>query len=114
MVVSLSSTPCPLLPLNFDFSLLYFPAAQQPSEEDEGRINPLAMMGLMDEQHNLILQNIVSGDGFLDGMDNLVSSSPSSSAIPSGSHSGLGSSSAYASEDGTGFLGSKASTPTPM
>ena len=66
-------------------------------------------MGLTDEQYNLILQNIVSGDGFLDGMDNLVSSS--SSAIPSGS--GLDSSSAYASGDGAGFLGSEASTPTP-
>ena len=111
MVASSSSTPRPRSPFNFNFGLPYFPASQQPSEEDEGRINPLAGMGLTDEQYNLILQNIVSGDGFLDGMDNLVSSSSSSSAIPSGS--GLGSSSAYASGDGNGFLGSEATTPTP-
>jgi len=111
MVASSSSTPRPRSPFNFNFGLPNFPASQQPSEEDEGRINPLAGMGLTDEQYNLILQNIVSGDGFLDGMDNLVSSSSSSSAIPSGS--GLGSSSAYASGDGTGFLGSEVSTPTP-
>jgi hypothetical protein len=76
-IVLSSSTPCPLSPFNFNFGLPYFPAAQQPSEEDsdEGRINPLAGMELMNEQYNLILQNIVSRDGFLDGIDNLVSSS---------------------------------------
>ena len=112
MIVSSSSTPRPRSPFNFNVGLPYFPVSQQPSEEDEGRINPPAGMGLTDEQYNLILQNIVSGDGFLDGMDNLVSSSlSSSSVIPSGS--GLGSSSAYASGDGTGFLGSEASKPMP-
>ena len=105
-IVASSSTS---LPPNFNYGLPYFPFAQQPSEDDEGRINPLAGMGLTDEQYNLILQNIVSGDGFFDGMDNLVSSS--SSATPSGS--GLGSGSGYAGGDGTGFLGSEASTPTP-
>ena len=108
-IVASSSTPRPLSPFDFNFGPPYFPSAQRPSEEDEGRINPLAGMGLTDEQYNLILQNIVSGDGFLDGMDNLMSSSPS--ATPSGS--GLGSSSGYAGGDGIGFLGSEASTPTP-
>ena len=104
-IVLSSSTPCPLSPFNFNFGLPYFPAAQQPSEEDEGRINPLAGMELMNEQYNLILQNIVSRDGFLDGIDNLVSSS-SSSATPSGL--------AYASGYGSRFLESEVSTPTPM
>ena len=103
-IVLSSSIPCPLSPFNFNFGLSYFPAAQQPSEEDEGRINPLAGMELMNEQYNLILQNIVSRDGFLDGIDNLVSSS-SSSATPSGS--------AYASGYGSRFLGSEVSTPMP-
>jgi len=109
IVASSSSTPRPLSPFNVNYGLPYTPTAQWPSEEDEGRINPLAGMGLTDEQYSLILQNIVSGDGFLDGMDNLMSSSPS--ATPSGS--GLGSSSGYAGGDGNGFLGSEASTPTP-
>jgi hypothetical protein len=107
-IVASSSTPRPLSPFNFNFGLPYFPSAQQPSEEDEGRINPLAGMGLTDEQYNLILQNIVSGDGFLDGMDNLMSSASSST-----SGSGLGSGSGYAGGNGSGFLGSEATTPTP-
>jgi len=109
IVPSSLSSPRPISPFNFNFGLPYFPAAQQPSEEDDGRINPLAGMGLTDEQYSLILQNIVSGDGFLDGMDNLVSSSPP----PFSSSSGLGSSSAYASGDGSGLLGPEASMPTP-
>jgi len=45
---------CPLSPFNFNVGLAYnyFPASQQPGEEDEGRINPLAGMGLTDEQYN--------------------------------------------------------------
>lgn len=31
---------------------------------DDGRINPLAGMGLSDEQYNMILQNIVNGETF--------------------------------------------------
>lgn len=37
-----------------------------------GRMNPLAGMGLTDEQYSVILQNIVNGDGFtgmFDGLD---------------------------------------------
>ena len=30
--------------------------------DDEGKINPLAGMGLTDEQYNAMLQNIVNGD----------------------------------------------------
>lgn len=36
--------------------------------DEEGRLNPLAGMGLTDEQYNVILQNIVHGDGFMGGM----------------------------------------------
>jgi osomolarity two-component system, response regulator SKN7 len=32
--------------------------------EDDGRINPLAGMGLTDEQYSLILQNLVNGQSF--------------------------------------------------
>ncbi|KAF9001020.1 CheY-like superfamily [Cyathus striatus] len=38
------------------------------ASDDEGRINPLAGMGLTDEQYNMILQNIVNGEGFMGGM----------------------------------------------
>ncbi|KAF8803163.1 hypothetical protein BYT27DRAFT_7196034 [Phlegmacium glaucopus] len=56
-------------------------AQQQPSSqlsptsllgmgEDDGRINPLAGMGLSDEQYNMILQNLVNGERFMGmGMD---------------------------------------------
>ncbi|KAG5350616.1 hypothetical protein C0989_010169 [Termitomyces sp. Mn162] len=37
--------------------------------EADGRINPLAGMGLTDEQYNMILQNIVAGEGLLAGVD---------------------------------------------
>ena len=33
--------------------------------EDDGRINPLAGMGLSDEQYNMILQNLVNGERFM-------------------------------------------------
>ncbi|KAF8177202.1 SKN7, two-component response regulator [Pholiota molesta] len=36
-----------------------------------GRMNPLAGMGLTDEQYGVILQNIVNGDGFAGMMDGL-------------------------------------------
>jgi osomolarity two-component system response regulator SKN7 len=36
--------------------------------EEEGRVNPLAGMGLSDEQYNAILQNIVNGEGIMGGM----------------------------------------------
>ncbi len=35
------------------------------SEPDEGRINPLAGMGLTDEQYTMILQNLVNGESFM-------------------------------------------------
>lgn len=34
------------------------------SEETDGRINPLAGMGLTDEQYTTILQNLVNGESF--------------------------------------------------
>ena len=33
-------------------------------DEEEGKINPLAGMGLTDEQYTLILQNLVNGESF--------------------------------------------------
>ncbi len=33
--------------------------------DNEGRVNPLAGMGLTDEQYNMILQNIVNGETFV-------------------------------------------------
>ena len=33
--------------------------------EDDGKINPLAGMGLSDEQYTMILQNIVNGESFM-------------------------------------------------
>ncbi|KAG6840532.1 hypothetical protein C0991_006127 [Blastosporella zonata] len=36
--------------------------------EPDGRINPLAGMGLTDEQYNMILQNLVTAEGFLGGL----------------------------------------------
>jgi osomolarity two-component system, response regulator SKN7 len=37
--------------------------------EDDGRINPLAGMGLMDEQYVVILQNLVGGKSWNGGLD---------------------------------------------
>ncbi|TCD62061.1 kinase-regulated stress-responsive transcription factor skn7 [Steccherinum ochraceum] len=38
--------------------------------EDDGKINPLAGMGLSDEQYSMILQNLVNGENFMGlGMD---------------------------------------------
>jgi osomolarity two-component system response regulator SKN7 len=34
------------------------------SDETDGRINPLAGMGLTDEQYSMILQNLVNGESF--------------------------------------------------
>jgi osomolarity two-component system, response regulator SKN7 len=116
-IVASSSTPRPSSLPNFNFGQSYSPSIQQPNEDDEGRINPLAGMGLTDEQYNLILQNIVSGDGFLDGMDNLValssSETPSVSGLGSGSGSGYSGGGYGGSNNGGGFLGSEVSTPTP-
>ncbi|KZT02388.1 uncharacterized protein LAESUDRAFT_415035 [Laetiporus sulphureus 93-53] len=36
-----------------------------PLGEDDGKINPLAGMGLTDEQYTLILQNLVNGESFM-------------------------------------------------
>ncbi|KAG6830555.1 hypothetical protein H0H87_007663 [Tephrocybe sp. NHM501043] len=36
--------------------------------EADGRINPLVGMGLTDDQYNMILQNLVNTDGFLNGL----------------------------------------------
>jgi osomolarity two-component system response regulator SKN7 len=39
--------------------------------DDEGKINPLAGMGLTDDQYSAILQNLVNGESFMDvtGLD---------------------------------------------
>ena len=36
-----------------------------PLGDDDGKINPLAGMGLTDEQYNMILQNMVNGESFM-------------------------------------------------
>ena len=36
-----------------------------PLGDDDGKINPLAGMGLTDEQYSIILQGIVSGENFM-------------------------------------------------
>lgn len=46
--------------------------------EDEGKINPLAGMGLSDEQYTMILQNMVMSDSFAGGMGMDVSGMDSS------------------------------------
>ena len=51
MMASSSSNPQAMLPLSLP--------------EDDGKINPLAGMGLSDEQYTMILQNIVNGESFM-------------------------------------------------
>lgn len=59
----------PLSDASFD-AALNASAAQASSSslmslgEDEGKINPLAGMGLTDEQYTLILQNLVNNESF--------------------------------------------------
>lgn len=50
---TLTSAPTP----NFSFPLSL--------GDDDGKINPLAGMGLTDEQYSMILQNLVSGENFM-------------------------------------------------
>ena len=62
----------PLSDPSFDHALAVQAAAQQlplgfaigGGEDDDGKINPLAGMGLTDEQYTLILQNLVNGESF--------------------------------------------------
>ncbi|KAK7694095.1 hypothetical protein QCA50_003671 [Cerrena zonata] len=54
-----SSTPATLSAPSPNFS---FPLALG---DDDGKINPLAGMGLTDEQYSMILQNLVSGENFM-------------------------------------------------
>jgi osomolarity two-component system response regulator SKN7 len=54
--------------------------------DDEGKINPLAGMGLTDEQYSMILQNLVNGEPFMgiSGLNpaDLTGASSSSSKRP--------------------------------
>jgi len=59
-------------PFNFQF--------MTDSSDDDGRINPLAGMGLSDEQYSALLQNLVNGDGFLGMMNTMNSPTPSGSS----------------------------------
>ena len=64
----------PLSDPSFDSALAMQVQAQQASmlplgfslggDDDDGKINPLAGMGLTDEQYTLILQNLVNGESF--------------------------------------------------
>lgn len=51
----------PPTPGIFNFSL--------GDDASDGRLNPLAGMGLTDEQYNMILQNIVNGETFSTGLN---------------------------------------------
>ncbi|KAL6300238.1 hypothetical protein BKA93DRAFT_740923 [Sparassis latifolia] len=55
----------PLSDSNFDQALSVASPFAIPSGEDDGKINPLAGMGLTDEQYSLILQNLVNGESFM-------------------------------------------------
>ena len=64
----------PLSDPNFDNALEVQASQQQQGglplgfslggDDDDGKINPLAGMGLTDEQYTLILQNLVNGESF--------------------------------------------------
>jgi osomolarity two-component system, response regulator SKN7 len=56
--------------------------ALNTDQGDENRINPLAGMGLTDEQYSMMLANIVNGDNFMGGLD--VSGSTSGASSPGG------------------------------
>jgi len=53
----------PLSDSQFDQALMVT-AANPPAADDEGKINPLAGMGLSDEAYAVILQNLVNGESF--------------------------------------------------
>ena len=66
-----------------------------------GRVNPLAGMGLSDEQYGVILQNIVNGDGFAGMMEGLDGVSMGGGGVGGGEKRGL--------EDGVDERGAKRS-----
>ncbi|KAF9053356.1 hypothetical protein BJ165DRAFT_1400665 [Panaeolus papilionaceus] len=80
-------------PFNFNFS---FGAPM----DDEGRVNPLAGMGLTDEQYNMILQNLVSGDGFMGTGDG--GASGSGAGMSMGGMDGMGGTSGPSGSRGAG------------
>lgn len=67
--------------------------------DDDTPINPLAGMGLTDEQYNMILQNIVNGEGFM-GMMDTISSTSSGSGMNNGSSTSGGMSEKRPLDDG--------------
>ena len=67
------------LPSPFNMSSAFSLGSDQ---DDENKINPLAGMGLTDEQFNIMLQNMMAGDNFLGGLD-VAGSAPGPSS-PSG------------------------------
>lgn len=58
----------PLSDENFDHALMVGASSHsqitEADRDDEGKINPLAGMGLSDEQYALILQNLVNSESF--------------------------------------------------
>ncbi|KXN87180.1 Transcription factor prr1 [Leucoagaricus sp. SymC.cos] len=64
--------------------------------DDETRVvNPLSGMGLTDEQYNMILQNVVNGESFMNGIDGSsapasAEAGPSSSSPSSTGNGGMG------------------------
>ena len=58
----------PLNDAGFDQALqmqMQGPLAIGSGGEDDGKINPLAGMGLTDDQYTMILQNLVNGESFM-------------------------------------------------
>lgn len=54
----------PLSDPAFDQALVLSAANPPPPDDEGGKINPLAGMGLSDEEYAAILQNIVNGENF--------------------------------------------------
>lgn len=90
--VSSSSNAYTGAPSPFNFNFFGGTGGDEDGEVGAAeRINPLAGMGLTDEQYGMILQNIVNGDGFIGAMEGAgYNGVPSTSGIvemPSGSGS---------------------------
>lgn len=58
-----------------------FSALPMADDDDMGRLNPLAGMGLSDEQYNMILNGIVNGETFAGSMDMGVQDAGSSAGM---------------------------------
>ncbi|KAF6750548.1 hypothetical protein DFP72DRAFT_910498 [Ephemerocybe angulata] len=60
-----------------------------PDQGDEARINPLAGMGLTDEQYTLMVTNLMNGESFMGGLE-MGTASTSGASSPGGYGMGMG------------------------